>query len=87
MPCNEDEESMSSPDPEQPCTQPKATGNGEAYLVGPDGQMESEDDGSNDLQVAKPERKWNGRMEWTLLKRCYWVMYLLLIVDLACVIF
>ena len=28
--------------------------------------MESEDDDSYDLQVAKPKRKWNGKMEWTL---------------------
>jgi hypothetical protein len=33
--------------------------------------MESEDDDSYDLQVAKPKRKWNGKMEWTLRKQ--WV--------------
>jgi hypothetical protein len=33
--------------------------------------MESEDDDSDDLQVAKPKQKWNGKMEWTLMKR--WV--------------
>ncbi len=39
--------------------------------VDPDGQMESEDDESHDLQVAKPKWKWNDKMEWTLIKR--WV--------------
>ncbi len=73
MPCNEDEESMNAPDPYPPCTPPKSTGNGRACQVYPDGQMESGDDDSHhdDLQVAKPKRKWNGRMEWTLMKR--WV--------------
>ena len=33
--------------------------------------MESEDDDSDDLQVVKPKRKRNGKMEWTLTKR--WV--------------
>jgi hypothetical protein len=33
--------------------------------------MESEDDDSDDLQVAKPKRKWSGKMEWTLIKQ--WV--------------
>ena len=49
----------------------KATGNSQAGRVGPDGQMDSEDDNADDCQVAKPKRKWNGRMEWTLMKR--WV--------------
>jgi hypothetical protein len=71
MSCNEDEESMNAPDQEPPCTPPKQTGNGGACRVDPDGQMESKDDDSHDLQVAKPERKWNGRMEWTVMKR--WV--------------
>ncbi len=31
--------------------------------------MESEVDDSDDLQVAKPRQKWNGKMEWTLMKR------------------
>ncbi len=71
MPSNEDEESMNAPDPDPPCTPPKPTGNGGACRVDPDGQMEPEDDDSYDLQVAKPKRKWNGRMQWTLMKR--WV--------------
>ncbi len=71
MPCNEDEENMNAPDPDPPCTPPKPTGNGGGCLVNPYGQMESEDDDSYDLLVAKPKRKWNGRMEWTLMKR--WV--------------
>ena len=71
MPCNEDEESMNAPDPEPPCTPPKSTGNGGAGRVDPDGQMESDDDDSDAQQVAKPKRKWNGKMEWTLMKR--WV--------------
>ncbi len=54
MPHNEDEESMNAPDPDPPCTPPKLTGNGGAGQVDPDGQMESEDDDSYDLQVAKP---------------------------------
>jgi hypothetical protein len=71
MPRNEDEESMNAPDPNPPCTPPKSTGNGGGGRVNPDGQMESEDDDSYDLQVAKPKRKWNGKMEWTLRKQ--WV--------------
>ena len=71
MPCNEDEESMNASDPEPPCTPPKSTGNGGAGRVEPDGQMESDDDDSDAQQVAKPKRKWNGKMEWTLMKR--WV--------------
>ena len=71
MPCNEDEESMNAPDPEPPCTPPKSTGNGGAGRVDPDGQTESDDNDSDAQQVAKPRRKWNGRMEWTLMKR--WV--------------
>jgi hypothetical protein len=66
------EESMNAPDPDPPCTPPKSTGNGGAGQVDPDGQMESEDDDSDDLQVAKPKRKWNNKMEWTLIKR--WVI-------------
>jgi hypothetical protein len=62
---------MNAPDPDPPCTPPKLTGNGGACRVDPDGQMESEDDDSDDLQVAKPKWKGNGRMEWTLMKR--WV--------------
>ncbi len=31
--------------------------------------MESEDDDSDDMQVDKPKRKSNGKMEWTLMKR------------------
>jgi hypothetical protein len=54
MPCNEDEESINALDPDPPCTLPKQTGNGGACQVDPDGQMESEDDDSDDLQVAKP---------------------------------
>ena len=61
---------MNAPDPDPPCTPPKPTGNGGACQVHPDGQMESEDDDSDDLQVAKPKQKWSGRMEWTLMKRC-----------------
>ncbi len=59
---------MNAPDPDQPCTPPKSIGNGGAGRVDPDGQMESEDDDSFDLQVAKPKRKWNGKTEWTLMK-------------------
>ncbi len=33
--------------------------------------MESDGDESDDLQVAKPKKKWNGKMEWTLMKQ--WV--------------
>jgi hypothetical protein len=40
-----------------------------ACRVDPDGQMESEDDDSDDMQVDKPKRKSNGKMEWTLMKR------------------
>jgi hypothetical protein len=69
MPRNTDEESMNAPDPDPPCTQPKSTGNGGAGRVDPDGQMESKDDASDDLQVAKPKLKWNGKMEWTPMKR------------------
>jgi hypothetical protein len=65
MPGNGDEERMNAPDPDPPCTLPKSTGNGGADRVDPDGQMESEDDDSDDLQVAKPKRKWNGKMrQW-----------------------
>ncbi len=71
MPRNEDEERMNAPDPDPPCTPPKSTGNGGACLVDLDGQMESKDDDSYDLQFAKPKRKWNGKMECTLMKR--WV--------------
>jgi hypothetical protein len=73
MPRNEDEErrGMNAPDPDPPCTPPKTNGNGGAGRVDPGGQMESEDDNSDDLQVAKPKRKWNGKMEWTLMKQ--WV--------------
>ena len=74
MPRDEGEESMNAPDPDPPCTPPKSTGNGGdrgAGRVDPDGHMESKDDDSDDLQVAKPKRKWNGKMEWTLMKR--WV--------------
>ncbi len=69
MPCNQDEVDMNAPDPVLPCTPPKPTGNGGAGRVDPDGQMESDDDDSYDLKVAKPKRKWNGKMEWTLMKR------------------
>ncbi len=69
MPCNEDEESMNAPDPEPPCTPPKSIGNDWAGRVDPDGQMESDDNDSDAQQVAKPRRKWNGKMEWTLMKR------------------
>ncbi len=62
---------MNAPDPEPPCTPPKSTGNGGAGRVDPDGQMESDDDDSDAQQVAKPRRKRNGKMEWTLMKR--WV--------------
>ncbi len=58
---------MNAPDPEPPCTPPKSTGNGGAGRVDIDGQMESDDDDSDDLQVAKPMWKWNGEMEWTLI--------------------
>ncbi len=71
MPRNEEEESIKAPDPDPPCTPPKSTGNGGAGRVNPDGQMESGDDDSYDLQVAKPKWKWNGKMEWTLMKQ--WV--------------
>ncbi len=54
MPCNEDEESMNAPDPDPPCIPPKPTGNGGAGRVDPDGQTESKDDDSGDLQIAKP---------------------------------
>ncbi len=64
---NEDEESMNAPDPDPPCTPQRSTGNGGAGRVDPDGQMESEDDDSYD----HPKRKWNGKMEWTLMKQ--WV--------------
>jgi hypothetical protein len=49
--------SMNSSDPDPPCTLPKSTGNGGACQVDPDGQMESENDNSYDLQAAKPKRK------------------------------
>jgi hypothetical protein len=63
---------MNAPDLDPPCTQPKPTGYGGACRVDPDdSQMESKDDDSYDLQVAKPKRKCNGKMEWTLMKR--WV--------------
>ena len=64
---------MNAPEAVQPCTPPKPTGNGGAAggRVDPDDQMESDDDDSYDLQVAKPKRKWNGKMEWTLRKQ--WV--------------
>ncbi len=75
MPRNEDEESMDDPDPDPPCTPPKIDLQwwpiGGAGRVNPDGQMESEDDDSYDLQIAKPKLKWNGKMEWTLTKQ--WV--------------
>ncbi len=71
MPRNEDEESRNATDPDPPCTPQKSTGNGGAGRVDLDCQMESDDDDSYDLQVAKPKRKWNGKMEWTLMKR--WV--------------
>jgi hypothetical protein len=61
MPCNK-------ADPDPPCTPPKPTGSGGACRVDPDGLVESEEDDSNDLQVAKPRRKWNGSMERTLMK-------------------
>jgi hypothetical protein len=73
MPGNKDKESMNAPDPDPPCTPPKATGNGGAGRVDLDGQTESKDDDDDphDLQVAKPKRKWNCKMEWTLMKQ--WV--------------
>ncbi len=67
MPCNKDEEIMNAPDPEPPCTPPKSTsGNGGAGRIDPDGQMKSDDGDSDAQQVAKPKRKWNGKLEWTL---------------------
>ncbi len=57
---------MNVPDPEPPCTPPKPAGNGGAGRVDPDGQ-----DDSDTQQVAKTKRKWNGKIEWTLMKR--WV--------------
>ncbi len=64
MPHNEDEQSMNAPDPDQPCTPPNSTGNGGAGRVDLDGQMETENDDSYDLQVVKPKRngmaRWNG---------------------------
>ncbi len=63
---------MNAPDsdPDPPCTPPKPTGNGGVCRVDLDGQMESEDDDFDGLQGAKPEQKWNGRMELTLMQRC-----------------
>jgi hypothetical protein len=51
MPCNQDEESMHAPDPDPPCTQPKPTSNGGACQIGSDGETESEDNDSDDLNI------------------------------------
>ena len=71
MPCNDDEETMNAPDQEPPCTPPKATGNGGAGRVDPDGQMNSDSDDLDEPQTAMSKRKWNGRESWTMIKR--WV--------------
>ena len=62
---------MNAPYPDPPRTPTKATGNGGAGRVDPDGQMNSESDDSDEQQSAMSKRKWNGRESWTMIKR--WV--------------
>jgi hypothetical protein len=73
MPCKDGEEpeAMNACDEEPPCTPPRPTGSGGAGCSEPDDQMDSDSDFDEDLQDGKKKRKWNGRREFTLIKR--WV--------------
>jgi hypothetical protein len=62
---------MNASDAEPPCTPPRPTGNGGAGHSESDAQMDSENDSDEDQQDGDKKRKWNGRREFTLMKR--WV--------------
>ena len=63
---------MNAPDENPPCTPVKATGNGGAGRVDPDTENDSDLEDSGQEDVSKTKRKWNGRAEYTLLKK--WVI-------------
>ncbi len=71
MPCNHDKVDMNAPEEVPPSTPPKATGNGGAGRVDPDGQMIPDSEDSDEQQSAMSKRKWNSRESWTMIKR--WV--------------
>jgi hypothetical protein len=71
MPCKDGEEAMNAPDADPPCTPPRPTANGGAGHSDSDDQMNSENDSDEDQQDGDKKRKWNGRREFTLMKR--WV--------------
>jgi hypothetical protein len=56
---------MNAPDPVQPCTPPKPTGNGGAGRVDSEGKRNSDSENSDEPQSAMTKRKWNGRESWT----------------------
>ncbi len=62
---------MNAPEAVPPCTPPKATGNGGAGRVDPDGQMNYDLEDSDEPQSAMSKRKWNSRESWTMINR--WV--------------
>ncbi len=59
MPCNDDEVDMNAPEAVPPCTPPKATGNGGAGRVDPDGQMNSDSEDS-DKPSGTPRKFFSG---------------------------
>ena len=63
---------MNAPDENPPCTPVKATGNGGAGRVDPDTENDSDLEDSGQEDVSKTKRKWNGRAQYTLLKK--WVI-------------
>ena len=58
-------------DKDPPCTPPRPTGNAGAGRSESDSEKDAPEASDDDLPVDTRKRKWNGRMEFTLIKR--WV--------------
>ena len=62
---------MNAPDANPPCTPVKLTGNGGAGRVDPVTENDSDEDDSGEELVSKKKRKWNGRLQYRMIKQ--WV--------------
>ncbi len=68
MPSRSDEEEMNAPDDVDQSAATTSAGNSGAGRVELDGKVVTENE-SGDETPSKKRRKWNGRAEFTLLKR------------------
>ena len=71
MPCHDSEEDMNAPDEDPLRTPTKRTGNGGAVRVQSNGEGDTDSEDSEEEQGGKVKRTWNGRAEYTKMKR--WV--------------